>query len=408
MSSLVSPRLLKVVLLVAALLAGWVASAAADLPPPPPIPTVTVPTLPPLPPPPPLPTVPKLPPPPPPPKLPPPPPPPKLPPPPPKQPPPPPPPPPPVRRVPTLPTLPPPPPPRAPQVPPAPVPAASAAPSVSHPTPTAGGGGATASAAGASSSSGSAQSAGTPSGRSTAGPSKGSRLRFSRNWITRSGPRRRRQTTLSFVLKKPALVEFVVTQVAPDCRQVGRFRVAGRAGLNRVRFRGRIGRRLLGPGSYRIKARVLPGRRTLIDTRFVIVTRANKRSIARAQGGADICPTQPPNPAGSSASAGSGVGGSGSSGTAAGKLSTRGFSAPRTDKGILGVRFTKAVDVVKAIPLWLFVLLGLAIALLAVAALPLRAAPNGRTAVVLAHRRGLIALAGAAMLVAVTVAYALR
>jgi hypothetical protein len=145
----------------------------------------------------------------------------------------------------------------------------------------------------------------------------------------------------------------------------------------------------------------------LIDTRFLVVTRANKRSIAMARG-ADVCPAQPPNAAGSSASAGSGVGGSGSSGTAAGRLSTRGFSVPRTDKGILGVRFTKAVDAVKAIPLWLFVLLGLAIALLAVAALPLRATPNGRVAVVLAHRRGLIALAGAAMLVAVTVAYALR
>ena len=207
---------------------------------------------------------------------------------------------------------------------------------------------------------------------------------------------------------KPALVEFVVIQVAPDCRQVGRFRVAGRPGLNRVRFRGRIGRRLLGPGSYRITARALPSRRTLIDTRFVIVTRANKKDIAIARV-ADVCSTHRTDGASSSGpAAGSGVGGSESSGTAASKPSTGGSGARTPDKGVLGVRFTKAVDAVKAIPPWLFALLGLAIALLAVAALPLRATPNGRTAAVLAHRRRLIALAGAAALVAVTVSYALH
>ncbi len=234
------------------------------------------------------------------------------------------------------------------------------------------------------------------------------RLRFSRDWIARSGPRRRRQTILSFVLVNPAIVEFVVTRVAPDCRQVGRFRVAGRRGLNRVRFRGRIGRRLLSPGTYRIEARALPGRHLLIHARFVIVTRANKKDIAIARG-ADVCSTLRTDRAASSGQrAGSGVGESGSSGTAANKPSTGGSRARAPDKGVLGVRFTKAVDVVKAIPLWLFVFLGLAIALLAVAALPLRATPNGRTAVVLAHRRRLIALAGAAVLLAVTVAYALR
>jgi hypothetical protein len=76
---------------------------------------------------------------------------------------------------------------------------------------------------------------------------------------------------------------------------------------------------------------------------------------------------------------------------------------------VLGARFTRrAVDAVTSIPLWLYVLLALAIALLAVAALPLRATPNGRAAVLLAHRRGMIALAGAAVLVAVTVSYVLR
>ena len=74
---------------------------------------------------------------------------------------------------------------------------------------------------------------------------------------------------------------------------------------------------------------------------------------------------------------------------------------------MLGERFTKAVDVVKRIPRLLFVLLGFAIGLLAVAALPLRAAPNERTTAMLAHHRGTIALVGTALLVGVSISFAL-
>lgn len=82
-------------------------------------------------------------------------------------------------------------------------------------------------------------------------------------------------------------------------------------------------------------------------------------------------------------------------------------SGSRPTDGALGVRFAReAVDVVTSIPLWLYALLGLAIALLAVAALPLRATPGPRTAVLLANRRALVALAGAAVLTAATIAYA--
>ena len=69
------------------------------------------------------------------------------------------------------------------------------------------------------------------------------------------------------------------------------------------------------------------------------------------------------------------------------------------------------MDAVKSIPNLLFVLLGLAIALLAVAALPLRAAPTRRAAMALARHRGAVALAGTAVLavaVAMTVAYTLH
>jgi hypothetical protein len=63
---------------------------------------------------------------------------------------------------------------------------------------------------------------------------------------------------------------------------------------------------------------------------------------------------------------------------------------------------------VASIPLWFLAVLGLAIALLAVAALPLRATPSPKAAAILAQRRGVIAIAGAATLAVVTIAYALH
>ena len=63
--------------------------------------------------------------------------------------------------------------------------------------------------------------------------------------------------------------------------------------------------------------------------------------------------------------------------------------------------------VVKSIPPLLFVLFGVAIGLLGVSVLPTRITPSQHTAVTLAHHRGTVALGGAALLVAVSVAYAL-
>jgi hypothetical protein len=213
---------------------------------------------------------------------------------------------------------------------------------------------------------------------------------------------------LVFTLRRAGLVEFVVYQVAPDCRRIGRFRVAGRAGVNRVRFRGRVGRKVLGPGTYRIKARVLPAGSALVDTKLVVVAQPETAEIASARN-ADACGS---GSRGSTSSA--------SSSTAA-KSSGRGPASPSRSKaeqkaptarahGVLGARFTKKaiLDAIKGIPPWLYAVLGLAIALLAVAALPLRATPSRGAAVALAHHRGAVALGGAAMLVAVTVAYALH
>jgi hypothetical protein len=77
------------------------------------------------------------------------------------------------------------------------------------------------------------------------------------------------------------------------------------------------------------------------------------------------------------------------------------------DLGVLGTRFERAGDAVKKLHPFLFVLLGMAIALLGIAALPVRMAPNERVASVLEYRRGHIAIAGTMALLVVTVFYVL-
>jgi hypothetical protein len=186
------------------------------------------------------------------------------------------------------------------------------------------------------------------------------------------------------------------------CRRIGRFRVQGRAGRNEVRFRGRIGGKALAPGTYRIQARA--GRQRVVDTRLVVVSRRESAEIASARG-ADAC--RAPSLATATPSSSGTVGP-----TARNKPKPDGGSArpepPSNPSEVLGRRFAQeAVDVVTSIPPWVYALLGLAIALLAVAALPLRATPSPRTAVLLANRRALIALTGAAVLTVATIAYAL-
>jgi hypothetical protein len=206
---------------------------------------------------------------------------------------------------------------------------------------------------------------------------------------------------LMFVLKKPALVEFTVFQIAPDCRRIGRFRVAGRSGVNRVRFRGRVGHRVLGPGTYRVRARTLPRGRAVVDAKLVVVVRPERQVIASARG-ADACTS---NQVGHSTSSRGTPGAAKASPARAEEQHAR----PSRAHGILGAKFAKYAvgGVVKRIPPLLFVLFGLAIGLLAVAALPLRATPTQHAAVTLAHHRGAVSLAGAALLVAIGVAYVL-
>jgi hypothetical protein len=241
-------------------------------------------------------------------------------------------------------------------------------------------------------------------------------MRLSRDWIATRGPKKHRGTTLVFVLRRPALVEFVVVQVSPECRRVGRFRVRGKAGRNRVVFRGRVGRTVLATGTYRIRAKA--GRHRVVDARFVVVSRRDRAEIASARS-ANACSGAAAVTAGASSFAGA-TGGTGSTGAGAEQRSRSDTTKPtarsQPKKGALRARFAReAADQVASIPLLFLVVLGLAIALLAVAALPLHATPSPKVAAILAQRRGVIAIAGAATLAAgaatlavVTIAYALH
>jgi hypothetical protein len=193
---------------------------------------------------------------------------------------------------------------------------------------------------------------------------------------------------------------------------VGRFRVKGHAGQNRVRFRGRIKGRALRPGTYVIRARTLPARRALTETKLVIFKRRPLPEELAAAQASNTCGSSDGDTSSSSTLGGGAGPGAGN----LGKLQVkRGGNEPepirvRTTKnpvGVLGVSFTRAADAVKEVPSVLFVLLGIAIGLLAVAALPLRFVPSARLAAALAYRRTFVAMAGAVTLASVAVVYAL-
>jgi len=222
---------------------------------------------------------------------------------------------------------------------------------------------------------------------------------LARDWISRSGPRRHRRTTLVFVLRRAAVVEFLVVQVSPACRRVGTFHVRGHTGVNRIRFDDRIGHHVLGPGTYRIIAR--RGGGSVVDTRLVVVQNA-KHANLRAARNANTCPpgTDPalvPATGASSSTGGPKAGGSAAAGPENAK-------APRSTRhrGVLGARFAKeAVDAARSVPLWLYGLALFSIILLAAAAFLPKTAPRGLAASMV------MGVTGAAVLLIAMVAYVL-
>jgi hypothetical protein len=222
---------------------------------------------------------------------------------------------------------------------------------------------------------------------------------------------------VTFVLRlvRAAVVEFTVFRIAPDCRLAGTFRVKAHPGVNRVGFRGRIGRRELPPGTYLIRARTVPASAAdvVLETKLVIFRsgKPSRRQIRIART-ADVCPR--PTFERMGLGFGSFLAAGGGGGSSAQPESSAPGARPESGKaqqvkagGVLGGRFDRAKETVRSIHPLIWIGLGIAIALLALAALPLETVRGARLAALLAYRRLPVAIAGATTLVVVTIAYAL-
>jgi hypothetical protein len=245
------------------------------------------------------------------------------------------------------------------------------------------------------------------------------RLRASRPFVVRGRTRTARAAILTFRLPKRGLVVFQVRQLAPVCRTAGVFRVRGHAGANRVRFTGRVRGRLLPPGTYELRARGLPNVRVRIA---VLGRKGTARDAARVLKAKSVCapevlvsaaaisaaaplgPPAPARPASAPAPATGGVAGETAGPTgSAGKSDNKG-GRPSAGEALGAI--SRGAE--RAGPLGLALIIagiGAAILLLGTASLPPTAARGPWLAGLVADRRLELALAGAVMLLVVTLAY---
>jgi hypothetical protein len=89
-----------------------------------------------------------------------------------------------------------------------------------------------------------------------------------------------------FRLSRPTMLRVTVVRVYPTCKRIGTFTVRGRAGVNRIRFRGRLGRRTLPAGGYRLIVRARGAERDAAAVPIVVarvpVSAATVRRLRRA------------------------------------------------------------------------------------------------------------------------------
>jgi hypothetical protein len=227
----------------------------------------------------------------------------------------------------------------------------------------------------------------------------------SRPWITTTGKQNRRSTVLTFVLKRPTTVIFTVRQLAPACQTVGRFSVRGRAGLNRVRFSARVGRRELAAGTYRITARTVNGRALQRVTIVVVDGGAPTKAELAALRASNVCSDSSgfASTALTGASRTAGLSGLGSFFTP----EQPSASGPKSSGGALGGVLGSATveKTARAIRPGLVALLAAAILLLGLGSLPRLALADARINDALARHRTEITVVGAAALIAVIVTF---
>jgi hypothetical protein len=210
------------------------------------------------------------------------------------------------------------------------------------------------------------------------------------------------------------VLRFTVVRVYPTCERVGSFRVRARAGVNRVKFRGRLQGRPLAEGTYRL---LVQARGTRVDgaVKLVVVREPLSRAELRRAQNANVCGLT----AGATETVLGGSSRSGGVTTHVGavlgvSVSGRGRGAAHEEnaaKGplaaaagpigrgakMLGTRFAKTIEDSRPIHPLVWAVLALAILLLALAAVPPKALVTARAQAV-AYRRLEVAVAGAAAL----------
>jgi hypothetical protein len=91
-------------------------------------------------------------------------------------------------------------------------------------------------------------------------------------------------TTLVFRLTSPSLLRIKVVRVYPTCSVVGSFTVRARAGVNRIRFRGRFRGRPLPVGGYRLIVRAKGASRDAAVLPIVVARgRTNPAAVRKAK-----------------------------------------------------------------------------------------------------------------------------
>jgi hypothetical protein len=91
-------------------------------------------------------------------------------------------------------------------------------------------------------------------------------------------------TTLVFRLTSPSLLQIKVVRVYPTCSVVGSFTVRARAGVNRIRFRGRFRGRPLPVGGYRLIVRARGASRDAAVLPIVVARgRTNPAAVRKAK-----------------------------------------------------------------------------------------------------------------------------
>ena len=155
----------------------------------------------------------------------------------------------------------------------------------------------------------------------------------------------KRAARITFTLNAPGRVVFVVRGPAPSCQVAARFRVRGRRGANEVRFTGRVGRRNLPQGTYRITARA-PGRAPSRPIVVVIGESGDRDAFACSRAAAAV------EIASGLGTFDNGSGGSnGSSVSAAGRAPDEGQAAkPKKDGGVLPAVSNRLRELPGALP----------------------------------------------------------